>query len=168
MSIDALISLALLDVTFDRFRADVTCGANIVALCPERGTGSPVSTANLLELLSESARGNSFEQPHNLRRCKLGWGRHKQVDVIGHHFNGNDFKPVLCGNFAEQLFKARGNWFNQNLFAIARNPNQVVVDYIDAVRSMFSILIHTKILPRKGKVGFLHPLEAGGFRRPNL
>ena len=76
--------------------------------------------------------------------------------MVGHYFirYAKRFKTVLFGNFKQQLLESSRTRFNQNFLAVAprKRPNQVVIDtctarkcrcYIDAMRIVLGILIHT-------------------------
>ena len=86
--------------------------------------------------------------------------------MLRHDLNCQYLQPVLCGDFCQQLFQPCLDRANQNLFSIARYPDQMVVDYMCAVWAMVGFAWHRTILAKEG--GFLHPLKRGGFRREEL
>ena len=128
-----LFLLAFFHVPLDRFRAHVSSSTDIVAFRPQGRVLSPGLAAKALKLFFQPARRNPFEGTDNSSRRKLRRCAYIQMHVVGHDLNCQYLKTVLCGDFCQMLLQPRLDRANQNLFAIARYPDQMVVDSIRAV-----------------------------------
>ena len=148
--------LALFDISFYRFGADVPRCADVIA-CSPKGSVAPILFSQLSELLHQLAGTTPFEAPDNFGGRPLRRSRHKQMYVVGRYLQRQYLKlKLVCNLFANFLQPGR-NWTNQNLFAIPGYPNKVVVDLIDRV--LFAVdLRHTNILAER----------RGRFREPKV
>ena len=158
--------LAFFDIPFDGFCADVSSRTNVIPLRPQCRVLPPILAAEAFKFLFQLAGSNAFEQTDNFGGSKLRRCAYNQMHMVGHNLNCQNFKTGLCGNFRQQLFQPRLDGANQNLFSIARYPNQMVVDFIRTVWPMVGSLWHRPILAKER--GFLHPLKRSGFRREEL
>jgi hypothetical protein len=145
-----LFLLAFFDLPFDGFRAYVARHTHVIALCLQRCMSSPILAAKALKLLLQPARSNSIKQANNLSKRKLRRCSHKQMPMVGHDLNSQYPKPVFRGDFCQEFFQSRLDRSNQQLFSVAWYPDQMVVDYIHAVRGVVGFVWHRPILAKEG------------------
>ena len=158
--------MAFLDIPLDGFRTDVSSRSDIIAFRPKRHAFPSILATQDFNLFHQSARCNPLEQADDFSRSKFRRCAYKQMHVSRHDLNCQYFKPVLGSDFRTQFVQSCLDRPNQNLFPIARYPDQMVVDYIRAVWAVVGFLWHRPIFAKER--GFLHPLKRGGFRREEV
>jgi hypothetical protein len=92
---------------------------------------------------------NCLSRGVSIQQGILGRSRDQPVDRIRHPFVSHTFRTAPRCKFVAQWLESCGHRFDPYFLATARNPNQMVVDYFDAVRIVFSVLIPTQILPQQ-------------------
>jgi hypothetical protein len=119
--------VACLGIPLDGFRTDVSSRSDIIAFRPQRRMFPPILATQDFKLFLQSARYNPREQADDFSRSKFRRCAYQQMHVIRHDLNCQYFKPVWCGGFRQPFFQSCLDRPKENLFPIARYPDQMVL-----------------------------------------
>ena len=146
----ALLSFLLVNVPLDCRGADVPGCTNIVRASPERGQ----ATLEVRKLFPQLVAGRTFQPVHNLANCQRRRERSEQVNVVRHHNQVKHLTVKLLDVFGQQFGQAHANIPRQDWTPVFRTPDEVVVDVVGCVPSLFA---HSNlIISREGKGGKRH------------
>ena len=121
---------------------------------------APELFAGVRELFEQHAGADPLEPLHDLADALMRPVGNQQVDMVACHLAGDNGQLPLHRNLAEQVADAEGHRSHENRFAVLRDPDQVDLEIIFAVRPT-PVAWHATILP--------HPrprLKARGFDHP--
>lgn len=161
-----LLLMAVLDVSLDRFRADISRCANINAFRPQCCVFAQIMMAEAFELLFQLKESNPIEQTDSIIGGKFGRCAQKQIYMIGYNLDCQYLEPVLRGASRLEFFQACLNKANQNLLLISRYPYRMVVDQICVLWVEIGFTWHRPMLAKEG--GFPHSPKRSGLRRKEL
>jgi hypothetical protein len=85
------------------------------------------------KLLSQHARGSSFEQPGNIRRKRGGIGPHTQMHMIGLYRQFDELPTIFCDHLRDSLFQPLLNWSGKDRTPPFRTPDKVRDDEMNTI-----------------------------------
>jgi hypothetical protein len=125
-----LLMLMILDVTPNHIAGHfVTYGSHKVAVAPE--FAAPQLPAQVGILAKQLSGRDAFQHLHD-----PGWRQPRRrfeeyVHMIFHHFQGVYDHLVFLGDSLKHIFGVVGNFWRQNLLAILRYPDKMVLEVVD-------------------------------------
>ena len=146
------LTLLIFDVPLDGFCTDLARRSNLVTFRPQGSLFSPILAAKISKLLHQPTRTNAFKQAHNFGRRVFRRRTDKHMYVVRHYINRHNLKSVLRCYLAKEFFQTFRYPTNQNLLAIPRYPNKVIVANVHSMGCLFGGFIHALILSLPGVV----------------
>lgn len=119
------------DVVLNDRGTCVTSGAYKMRTRPQR-----THIAKVRELLPQHAGCIALHHLDDLGSADVRRHADEQVNVIGHYFHSSDFAAQFGDTLNEQLIQSGTNGADQNLAAVLRTPNDMVIDRVNAVPLM--------------------------------
>ena len=146
------------DVLFDHLVRDGARGHREVAAGPQ--VAAPELLAQVGELLKEHPGADPLEPLDDLAHALVRAVGEQEVDMVACHLPRDDGEFMFHRDFAEQVAHPEGHLAHENRLAVLRDPDQMDLEIILAVRPT-PVAWHATILP--------HPrtrLKARGFDHP--
>src|SRR5579859_286688 len=120
-------TLLRLDIGFHSLFRDCPDTADVVAAAPQAGQ----TRTQFGILLPQLPRGEALELIRQAMRSLTGWGREKQVDVVGHDFKRLNRHLQLRRFLLQQFSQIGFNSAYQNLTSVLGTPDQVILEGVD-------------------------------------
>ena len=148
----------LSDVLSDHLVGDGARGHREIAARPQ--VAAPELFAQVGELFEEHAGADPLEPLHDLAHTLMRAVAKQEVDMVACHLPRDNGQFPFHRDFAQEVAHAEGHRPHEYRLAVLRDPDQVDLEGIFAVR-LSSVAWHATILP--------HPrtrLKARGFHHP--
>ncbi len=146
------------DVFFDHLVCDGPRGHCEVAAGPQ--VAPPELLAQVWELFEQHAGADPFEPLHNLADALMRAVGNQEVDMVACHLPGDNGQFTFHRDFPEEVAHPEGHRPDENRLAVLRDPDEVDLEVIFAVRPT-PVAWHATILPHPGT-----RLKARGFHHP--
>ena len=146
------------DVLFDHRVCDRPSGHGEVAAGPQMA--APELFAQVGELLEQHPGADPLEPLHDLAHTLVRAVGDQEVDMVACHLPRDDVEFPFHRYLAEQVADPEGHRANENRLAVLRDPDEVDLQIIFAVRPT-PVAWHATILPHPGT-----RLKARGFHHP--
>ena len=120
-----------LDISLDRFGADVTGSAHVIRWRPK--VAAPQGFLQFRELGKKLPGSRAFQNLYSIGHGISRGDRHKQVEVIRLNLQRDNIPTVFGANVPQHYFKSGRDITRQNRFSVLRAPHHMVCCLIDAI-----------------------------------